>query len=89
MQRAEEYKWSSARAHLNKETDNFLSDFCLLEEIKDWSRYLQIDEREEDLWLFRRHGATGKPLGSSEFIEELSRKLKIDLRPKKKGRKPK
>jgi len=86
---AEEYAYSSARARVNCFKDDLLSDFYLTEQINDWSKYLMEDDRLEDLKLLRRHGVTGRPLGSSEFLEWLSRRLGVDLRPKKPGPKPK
>ena len=85
VMRAEEYAYSSARARVNYFKDDLLSDFYLTEQINDWSKYLMEDDQPEDLKLLRRHGATGRPLGSSEFLEWLSRRLGVDVRPKKSG----
>lgn len=87
--KAEDYSWSSAPDHVSNKDNGLLSRFYLLDEIKDWSYYLSTSDSEEDLKLFRRHGQTGRPLGSSDFMNELARKLRIDLTPKRRGRKPK
>jgi putative transposase len=89
VSRAEEYSWSSARAHAFKKHDEIITNCFLEDEIKDWSGYLDCEEGEEDLKLMRRHGATGRPLGSGEFIKNLARKLGVDLEKKRPGRKPK
>lgn len=86
---AEDYPWSSAYDHVNNKDSSLLTHFYLLDEIKNWSSYLREEDRKEDLKLFRRHGQTGRPLGSSDFIIELARKLKVDLTPRRLGRKPK
>ncbi len=86
--KAEGYPWSSARGHISDRNNGLLSRFYLLDEIADWSDYLSASDSEEDLKLFRRHGQTGRPLGSSDFMNELARKLKVDLTPKQRGRKP-
>ena len=86
--KAEDYPWSSAPAHVSGKDNGLLTRFYLLDEIKDWSSYLTASDNEEDLKLFRRHGQTGRPLGSSDFMNELARKLGVDLTPKLRGRKP-
>ncbi|MDP2939497.1 MAG: transposase [Candidatus Omnitrophota bacterium] len=85
VRKAEDYLWSSARAHVNKSETPILTNFYLLEEIKDWREYLSEEESPEDLKLFRRHGQTGRPLGDRAFIDYLARKLGIALHKKKPG----
>ncbi len=42
VKRAEQYRWSSARAHVKMEMDDVLSDNCyLVDTIEDWSSYLR------------------------------------------------
>ncbi|MBL7130497.1 MAG: transposase [Candidatus Omnitrophica bacterium] len=88
VKKAESYPWSSALTHVKKREDLLLTKFYLLDEIKDWSRYLSQEENEEDLKLFRRHGQTGKPLGDKTFIAYLERKLGVEFRRRKPGPKP-
>lgn len=85
VKRAGEYKFSSALARITEVNNNILSDFYLLKDIKNWEEYLSIGESENDLKLMRRHGATGRPLGSGEFMEALAKRLGVDLTPKKRG----
>mgnify|MGYP001610262923 FL=1 len=89
VKKAHEYKWSSAKIRVNKLASDLLDDFFLTEEIADWEDYLSEDENMEDLILFRRHGATGKPLGNPLFIKGIGQRFGIDLEPKKRGPKPK
>ena len=70
VQRAEDYRWSSALAHVQRRKDPLLSDFYLMEEIEDWSEYLREEEEQEDLKLLRRHGSVGRPLGRPEFLKK-------------------
>ena len=58
-------------------------------DIKNWEEYLSVNDSEADLKLMRRHGVTGRPLGSSEFMEKLARRFGVDFTPKKRGPKPK
>jgi len=46
VKRAEEYPWSSAKAHIRKEKDVLLSEYALAEEIGDWETYLSVCEEE-------------------------------------------
>lgn len=88
VKRAEDYWWSSARAHVRRRKDPLLSDFYLVKEIKDWGRYLTEEDKEEQLKKFRKHIETGRPLGDKIFIEKLEQKLGIILKKKKPGSKP-
>jgi putative transposase len=88
VKKAELYKYSSARAHMEGSPDPYLDHLPLLDEIKDWSEYLRGEVDHEDLLKLRKHVSTGRPLGSKEFLEELSRKLNIEFMPKKRGPKP-
>ena len=89
VKRADEYIFSSAMARIRGKKDDLLSDFYLMGDIKNWEGYLSVNDSEVDIKLMRRHGATGRPLGSSEFMEKLARRLGVDLAPKKRGPKPK
>lgn len=69
--RAEDYRWSSALAHVQRRGHPLLGDFYLLEEIDDWSEYLRQEEEQEDLKLLRRHGSVGRPPGRPEFLRKI------------------
>lgn len=68
---AEHYRFSSASAHVFKKQDTLCSDFFLLKEIPDWSAYLNNPLTDKELYAFRKHGSTGRPLGSESFISGL------------------
>jgi putative transposase len=68
VQNAENYLWSSARAHVNKTPDNLLSDFHLNNEIADWRSFLRIPDENEEVML--KHSKTGRPLGDNSFVEK-------------------
>ncbi|NTV29551.1 MAG: transposase [Candidatus Omnitrophica bacterium] len=84
--RAEEYPWSSARAHVCRVNDPVLTRCYMEDEIQDWREYLDGRELAEALSLMRRHGSTGRPLGDSDFLERLAKKLGVDLGEKRPGR---
>jgi len=88
VSKAEDYEWSSARLHVIKRLNNLLSDFYLLDEVSDWSEYLQETDCEDELKLFRRHGESGRPMGDPERLIKLAIKYGWELMPKKPGPKP-
>src|ERR1039457_6589220 len=66
VKRADEYIFSSALARIRGIKDDLPSNFYLMGDIKNWAAYLSVNDSEADIKLMRRHGATGRPLGSSE-----------------------
>jgi len=86
---AEDYPWSSAKAHVTGRHDKILSDFYLLKEIKDWRLYLQNKETEEEKMLIKKHEKSGLPLGSRDFIQKCEKITGRKLRKNKPGRPPK
>lgn len=87
VKEAEEYRWSSARAHAQREKDELLRECYLMEQVKDWRGYLKENDGQEGLLC--RHLSTGRPLGKEYFIQELEAKLGIMLRKQKPGPRPK
>ena len=86
VKKAEEYPWSSARAHVLKEEDPLLSQFFLNDEIDDWAGYL-LQEEVFYRRLFDKHEKTGRPLGDSDFVQGIEKLTKINLRKNQPGRK--
>jgi putative transposase len=85
--RAEDYPWSSAKAHVHKSSDPLLSRFPLESIIGNWSSYLGQEDPEEQIREFIDHEHTGRPLGSQDFVQRLERSLGRTLSPLKRGRK--
>lgn len=89
VKRPEDYVFSSARAHILKKENPTLESFYLLQEIRDWRRYLAEADDEERLRIFRKHILTGRPLGEEKFIKQLEQKAGRILRKLKPGPKEK
>ncbi|MGC8745758.1 MAG: transposase [Candidatus Saccharicenans sp.] len=89
VSKAEDYPWSSARAHIFGIKDPVLSSIPLARQIGDWRAYLRQQERDEDIEAFRKNQGNGLPLGSEEFINRLENLTGICLRPRPRGRPPK
>jgi putative transposase len=76
VRRAEDYIWSSARAHCGLCEDPVITDdLPLIPLITDWSAWLAREERDEDLELIRSATATGRPCASEEFARMLEERL--------------
>jgi len=57
--------------------------------VGDWKAFLASAPAEEELRQLRAHGRTGRRLGSSAFLDRLERLVGRDLKPHKRGPKPK
>ena len=89
VNRAGDYRWSSARAHLQGEDNILVKAEPLLEIIPNWQELLKIDLTEEEYKTLRRHERTGRPLGSEDFVTRMEKLTARVLRMKKPGPKKK
>ncbi|MCP4642701.1 MAG: transposase [bacterium] len=90
VDRAEDYRWSSASAHCDLRKDPLLSDnFPPPGVVEDWKKWLSDGDDDEAVGRVRAHTHTGRPCGSPVFLDQLESLLQRVLRPKKRGRKPK
>jgi len=84
---AEEYRWSSARAHVLGGSDPVLCDgFALAREIGDWRTYLRSPGDPARLLLVRSCLKTGRPAGRVEFVRQLESILGRRLKALPRGR---
>ncbi len=83
VKRAEDYPWSSARAHIFKWDDPVLSSFFMIDQIKDWRAYLQEKESEEDLEKIRKNQSSGHPLGNERFYNKIEKLTGLKLKKEK------
>lgn len=83
--RVEDWKWSSARAHISGTPDRAINLFDWLDksERSDYARFVSEDGKDDQI---RKATSTGRPLGSSTFLEILERQLGRSLKPSKRGR---
>ena len=87
--KAENWPWSSARAHLAGRDDQLVKVAPLLTMIPDWCAFLNSAMPEEELRDIRQHSRTGRPLGDETFLDRLEGMVGRLLKPQKRGRKPK
>jgi putative transposase len=80
----QDYRWSSARAHLEGKDDGLVRVAPLLEMVGDWRNFLALTS-DEDVDLLHRHERTGRPLGSESFLDQLEQQFDRTFRPQKPG----
>lgn len=89
VRNAEDYPWSSARAHISGADDVLVKTTPLLDLVGDWRRFIATDGTSGEMEKLRKHERTGRPLGDDHFIDRMECALNRGLRKKKPGPKPK
>ena len=88
--RAEDYLWSSARAHCGMEPDVLLTtDWPNSFAVPDWSAWLGQKPDVNSEHRIRSRTYTGRPCGSEEFVQQIEAIVGRRLAPGKPGPKPK
>lgn len=84
----EEYRWSSATAHLAGKDDVLVKVKPMLERVNNWEELLASGDQAlfDDV---RMHERTGRPLGGGSFMERVSSLVGRELGKKKPGPKRK
>jgi putative transposase len=86
VKKAEDYTWSSARAHVLAIKDEVLSEDWLDEkEMKSYREFLKKDDGKVNASI-RMATSTGRPLGGEVFLKRLEKIFERDILPKKGGR---
>jgi len=87
VEKAYEYKWSSARNHTHKKVNPILSDDChLTEQIQDWLLYLEEKDDDGMVDTIRSNSKTGRPCGDDGFIQIVEGIVGRRLKAMPKGR---
>lgn len=88
--RAEDWSWSSARAHIAGEDDCVVKVAPALERVGDFRAFLREDFDEAFTYAALRHAETiGRPVGSREWLEDMESRTGLALLPGKRGPKAK
>jgi putative transposase len=87
---AEDWPWSSTRAHLAGEDDQVVKVAPALERVGDFAAFLgePFDEALSYATL-RKAESIGRPIGSSEWLAAMEARTGLALRPQKRGPKAK
>ena len=84
----QDWRWSSAKAHLAGRNDQLVRVGPMLDRVADWGAYLQSDGHTCDE-LLERYSRTGRPLGDKHFISKLESLTGAVLARQRPGRKSK
>lgn len=87
VESAEEYRWSSAKAHVTGSPDSLLAadSWLTSQERSDYDEFVHMDDDETDNAI-RRATNSGRPFGSETFIDKLEFQLNQSMKPRKPGR---
>jgi putative transposase len=88
VRRPEEWRWSSARAHLTGRSDGLTLVDALGIATAQWRAFLGASLSDDALETIRRGERTGRPLGDDTFVRRLEKLTGRRLAPRKPGRKP-
>jgi putative transposase len=87
--RAEDWAWSSVRAHLAGADDTLVRVKPALDRYGDFARFLGVPDDYRDAWrALRRSETSGRPLGAADWIADLEARTGRTLAPQKRGPKP-
>ncbi|HAJ46681.1 MAG TPA: transposase [Alphaproteobacteria bacterium] len=86
--RAQDWPWSSAKAHLRGRDDGLVAVQPLLDRVADWKAFLGEPLDVDALEAIRSGERTGRPRGPDSFVKHLEKALGRTLAKAKPGPKP-
>jgi putative transposase len=89
VERAQDWPWSSVRAHLAGEDDELVSVRPVLDRLGQFADLLAGDPDDAAFQALRAAEGSGRPLGNADFIAGLERLLGRPIARRAPGRKPK
>jgi putative transposase len=89
VQRPQDWAWSSLRAHLTGRDDGLVAVAPLLDRLGSITALVDTEPEEIALTRLRAAEATGRPLGSDDFVTQLEGLMRRRLRRQKPGPKAK
>ena len=88
VKRAQDWRWSSTRAHLTGKDDGITARTPVRERIADFADLLASTPEADLFPRLRAAESVGRPLGDDRFLARIERLTKRRLRPGKRGPKP-
>ena len=83
VQKAENYPYSSAPAHIEDAKDEILNEILIPEsERSDYIRFIRGSIPEKEMKFIRLSTKRGRPLGDATFLRKIEKLLNINLRNK-------
>jgi putative transposase len=89
VSRAQDWRWSSTRAHLSGKADGITSLAPVRDRIARFADLLDDEGDAEAIGRLRAAESVGRPLGHDRFLARIERLTARSLRPGKRGPKPK
>ena len=89
VERAQDWPWSSARAHLSGQPDGITTIAPALERVGDFAAFLGAAHEAASFEPLRRAEITGRPIGGAGFLDALEARLGRAVKPLRRGRKKK
>jgi putative transposase len=86
--KAEDWAWSSVRAHLAAQDDGLVRVQPVLDRIADFADLVRTDADDAAFAALRAAEQTGRPLGTADFVADLERRLGRPIARRAPGRKP-
>jgi putative transposase len=87
MERAEEYQYSSARAHLLGQKDDALGEELFPAALRsDYAAFFQTEMADSEMKAIRQSVRTGRPMGDAVFIGNMEKQFDRELEPRPTGR---
>jgi putative transposase len=94
VRRAEDYPWSSYRAHALGEANGLVDRLNIFEALspqpavrqRRWARRVHGVMKDERLQRIRRSAESGLPFGSANWVARLAKRLDLDLTIRPRGR---
>jgi putative transposase len=86
--RAQEWEWSSARAHLAGRDDQLARVGPLLQRVGDFAAFLGDEEDQQATRALRLAETTGRPVGNADWIAAIEERSGRSLARRKPGRRP-
>jgi len=71
VEKPEDYRWSSAKAHLRGKDDGLVRVSGVGKMVRNWHEFLSSPVEEEMLEKLRGHSSTGRPMGGEGFLKTL------------------
>jgi len=89
VDRAEDWAWSSVRAHLAGADDALVVVRPAKDRYGDFASFLGTSADYTEAWqALRRSETTGRPIGAPDWVEDIERHTGRTLAPQKRGPKP-
>lgn len=89
VHQAEDWRWSSVRAHFAGADDRVVCVAPALERVGDFKAFLGEEFDEAFTYAALRKAETlGRPVGSASWLEDMEARTGLPLTPRKRGPKP-